>query len=33
MIILDGAAKPEPVWEFDCDFNILHHATLIKEGY
>lgn len=33
MIMIDPSLKPEPIWDFDAEIVILHHATTIKEGY
>ena len=33
MILIDASLKPEPIWEFEAEILILHHATTIKEGY
>ena len=31
--MIDPVLKPEPIWDFDAETVILHHATTIKEGY
>lgn len=33
MVLIDPSLKPEPIWDFECEIVILHHATTIKEGY
>lgn len=33
MILIDPLLRPEPIWEFDADVIILHHATTIQPGY
>jgi GTPase len=33
MVLIDPALKPEPIWDFDAEIVILHHATTIKDGY
>ena len=33
MVLLDTHLKPEPVFEFEAEVQILHHATTITPGY
>jgi GTPase len=33
MVLLDPSSPLKPVWEFDAEVVILHHATTIKENY
>lgn len=33
MVLLDVSIKPEPVWEFEAEVQVLHHATTITPGY
>jgi len=33
MVLIDPSLKPEPIWDFDAEIVILHHATTIKDGY
>jgi len=33
MVLVAKEIAPEPVWEFDAQVTILHHATTIKENY
>lgn len=33
MVLLDSNLKPEPVYEFEAEVQILHHATTITPGY
>jgi len=33
MVLIDPTLKPEPIWDFEAEIVILHHATTIKEGY
>ena len=33
MMLVDPVLKPDPIWEFEAEIVILHHATTIKEGY
>lgn len=30
--MLDISIKPEPVWEFEAEVQVLHHATTITPG-
>eukprot|EP01017_Pseudomicrothorax_dubius_P033471 TRINITY_DN4485_c0_g3_i4.p1 TRINITY_DN4485_c0_g3~~TRINITY_DN4485_c0_g3_i4.p1 ORF type:complete len:487 (-),score=107.98 TRINITY_DN4485_c0_g3_i4:17-1477(-) len=33
MVVIDPALKPTPIWEFEAEVVILHHATTIQTGY
>ena len=33
MVLIDASLKTEPVWEFEADVIILHHATQVQAGY
>jgi GTPase len=32
MVLLDVSIKPEPIWEFEAEVQVLHHATTITPG-
>lgn len=32
MVLLDISIKPEPIWEFEAEVQVLHHATTITPG-
>jgi GTPase len=33
MVLMDPTLKPEPIWEFEAEVLVLHHATTIQSGY
>jgi len=33
MVLMDPSLKPEPIWEFEAEVLVLHHATTIQVGY
>lgn len=33
MVLVDQSLKTDPIWEFEAEILILHHATTIREGY
>ena len=33
MVLVDKSKEPQPIYDFEAEVVILHHATFIRSGY